>query len=208
MIEFVRVGRTGALLELRPDGPDVALMALTVRRVASDLGIQVREVVPGARTVLIQASDAQALVVLLAALPDQPDLAPTEAQLPVVELPVRYDGPDLSIVAAATGFAVAEIVRRHQGATYRAAFTGFAPGFAYLTGLDPALRLPRLDTPRPAVPAGSVAIADDYCAVYPRRSPGGWHLLGTTTTMMFDVDRDPAALVSPGQTVRFVDADR
>ena len=93
---------------------------------------------------------------------------------------------------------------RHSDATYRAAFCGFAPGFAYLTGLDPALQLPRRATPRTRVPAGSVAIAAGYSAVYPTTSPGGWHLVGHTDAVLFDADRDPPALIAPGTTVHFV----
>jgi KipI family sensor histidine kinase inhibitor len=122
----------------------------------------------------------------------------------VVEIPARYDGPDLADVAAAAGVSAGEVVRRHSAVTYEASFTGFAPGFAYLTGLDPALRMTRRSSPRPRVPAGSVAIADAYSAVYPRASPGGWHLLGSTDVVIFDASRDPAALIAPGTRVRFV----
>lgn len=121
-----------------------------------------------------------------------------------VEIPTRYDGPDLPEVAAAAGLGVAEVVARHSAVTYEAAFTGFAPGFAYLSGLDPVLRMPRRSSPRPRVPPGSVAIADAYSAVYPRSSPGGWHLLGSTDLVIFDASREPAALIAPGTRVRFV----
>ena len=90
-----------------------------------------------------------------------------------------YDGEDLADVAAACGMSTDEVVRRHVAGRYTCAFCGFAPGFAYLTGLDPALHLPRRPTPRTRVPAGAVAIAAEYTAVYPSPSPGGWHLLGT-----------------------------
>jgi KipI family sensor histidine kinase inhibitor len=119
-------------------------------------------------------------------------------------LVIAADGPDLSSVAAAAGLSVAEVIALHGDATYVAAFTGFAPGFAYLTGLDPRLVLPRRSTPRPSVPAGSLAIADIYSAIYPRQSPGGWHLIGTTDPDLFDPTRDPPALISPGTRVKFV----
>ena len=99
--------------------------------------------------------------------------------------------------------AVDAVVAAHAAATYTVAFCGFAPGFAYLTGLPAALRLPRRATPRPRVPAGSVAIAGELSAVYPTASPGGWHLLGRTDVALFDVDRDPPALLTPGTIVRF-----
>jgi len=196
------------LLEPEALEPGVAVpatIAAAVRQLAEQLGTALEDVVPGAGTVLVLARDQAGLARLLAALPDLADVKETLKQDgPTVELPVRYDGPDLAAVADATGFSVEEIVRRHSSATYQAAFTGFAPGFAYLTGIDPALQLPRRDTPRPAVPAGSLAIADTWTAVYPRSSPGGWHLLGTVDVMMFDLHREPAALVSPGQSVRFI----
>jgi KipI family sensor histidine kinase inhibitor len=124
----------------------------------------------------------------------------------VVEVPVHYDGPDLAQVAQLTGLDEAEVVRRHTGGDYRSGFCGFAPGFAYLTGLDPALHVPRRDDPRTRVPAGSVALADEFTAVYPRDSPGGWQLVGHSDIVLWDVERDPPALLAPGTPVRFVDA--
>ncbi|MFZ9988306.1 MAG: 5-oxoprolinase subunit B family protein, partial [Candidatus Nanopelagicales bacterium] len=104
----------------------------------------------------------------------------------VLSIPVVYDGDDLREVADLTGLTVDEVVAAHSGATYTVAFCGFAPGFAYLTGTDDRLHLPRRDTPRTRVPAGSVAIAAGYSAVYPLASPGGWHLLGRTGVRIFD----------------------
>ena len=94
----------------------------------------------------------------------------------------------------------------HTGPPWRVAFGGFAPGFAYLIGGDPRLRVPRRDRPRPSVPAGAVGLAGEFSGVYPRSSPGGWQLIGTTEAVLWDVDRDPPALLRPGATVRFVDA--
>ncbi|MCW3815861.1 allophanate hydrolase subunit 1 [Micromonospora sp. DR5-3] len=121
----------------------------------------------------------------------------------LVEVPARYDGADLDEVAATLGMSVEEVVRRHETTEYVVAFVGFAPGFAYLTGLDPALHMPRRDVPRTRVPTGSIAIAGEYTAVYPRESPGGWRLLGHTTLEMWDLDREPPALLQPGMRVRF-----
>ena len=120
---------------------------------------------------------------------------------------MHYDGPDLDDVAALTGLSRSEVVAAHTGRPWRVAFGGFAPGFAYLVGGDPRLRVPRRDRPRPSVPAGSVGLAGEFSGVYPRSSPGGWQLVGTTSAVLFDVDRDPPALLGPGTTVRFVDAD-
>lgn len=120
-----------------------------------------------------------------------------------VRVPVVYDGADLAEVAALTGLPVGEVVARHAAATYTVAFVGFSPGFGYLTGLDPALRVPRLATPRERVPAGAVAVAGEYAAVYPQATPGGWRLLGRTDAVVFDAGRTPPGLFAPGDRVRF-----
>lgn len=120
-----------------------------------------------------------------------------------ITLRVRYDGDDLSGVAEAVGCSVAAVVALHTGCEFRVAFLGFAPGFAYLTGLPERLRLARRSVPRVRVPAGSVAIADRYSAVYPRTSPGGWHLIGRTDAVLFDADRTEPSALRPGMIVRF-----
>jgi KipI family sensor histidine kinase inhibitor len=122
-----------------------------------------------------------------------------------VVAPVRYDGEDLAEVARLTGLTESEVVRRHSTAEYTVAFCGFAPGFGYLTGLDPALHLPRRATPRTRVPAGAVAIAGEYTAIYPRESPGGWQLLGHTGLTVWDLAREPPHLLVPGTRVRFAE---
>lgn len=122
----------------------------------------------------------------------------------LIEIPVIYDGEDLDAVARATELTTAEVVARHAGREYVAYMLGFTPGFAYLGELDLALVLPRRATPRPRVPAGSVAIAGAQTAVYPAATPGGWHLIGRTRLVLFDAERDPPALVRPGDRVRFV----
>ncbi|MGE0439429.1 MAG: 5-oxoprolinase subunit PxpB [Gemmatimonadales bacterium] len=122
----------------------------------------------------------------------------------LVEIPVRYDGPDLAEVAARTGLAEADVVARHTGREYRVALLGFVPGFAYLGPLDPALVLPRRAPPRTRVAAGSVAIAGEQTGIYPAATPGGWHLLGTTGLAMFDPTREPPCPLAVGDRVRFV----
>jgi len=119
---------------------------------------------------------------------------------------VSYDGIDLENVAASTGLSVDEVVARHVAATYTVDLLGFVPGFAYLSELDAALQLPRRTQPRPRVAAGSVAIAGAQTAVYPLDTPGGWHIIGTTRTRMFDPARDPPALLAPGDVVHFEQA--
>ena len=124
----------------------------------------------------------------------------------LVEVPVAYGGafgPDLEAAAVALGIPPGELVERHTGAEYTVAMIGFAPGFPYLSGLDPALVLPRHATPRTRVAAGSVGIGGAQTGIYPREGPGGWQLLGRTPRMLFDPDREAPALLQPGDRVRF-----
>jgi KipI family sensor histidine kinase inhibitor len=167
----------------------------------------IAEIVPAAETVLVACDDAGALARMRERLEAvQPVAAAGRRAAPPLEIPVRYDGDDLGSVAESAGLDVSEVVALHSGVEYVVGFCGFAPGFGYLRGLDARLHLPRRATPRTRVPAGAVAIAAEYTAVYPRPSPGGWHLLGTTDLVMFDADRSPPALFEPGLHVRFVAA--
>jgi KipI family sensor histidine kinase inhibitor len=194
------VGDRGFLVEL-PGNREVHLLAAAVR---DHFGARIEDVVPGAETLLLAWTDrppsAAELTAELGGLdltaPDEPDADP-------VTIPVRYDGDDLEAVADAVGVDVDRVIELHAGPEYLVAFMGFAPGFAYMTGGSPELELPRRDEPRPRVPAGSVAIANRYSAVYPTPSPGGWHLLGHTDVVLFDADRDPPALLEPGARVVF-----
>ena len=189
------------------------------------------DVVAAARTVLVTArepGDLPRLRRAVAALLEQAQVSAASAvgvdaehgQARVVTLDVRYDGPDLADVAELAGVSVEEFVRRHTAVTWKAAFGGFAPGFFYLVdarelegtggaeagaaaGADRMPTVPRLGSPRPKVPAGSVAMADRFCAVYPGASPGGWQLLGTTDAQLWDTDRERPALLEPGVLVRF-----
>ncbi|MEU6072434.1 carboxyltransferase domain-containing protein [Micromonospora sp. NPDC047074] len=119
-----------------------------------------------------------------------------------VEVPVTYDGEDLPLVADHWGVDVPAVVERLTSTPFRVAFCGFAPGFAYLTGLPAELAVPRLPTPRPRVPTGSVALAGPYAGIYPAASPGGWLLVGRTDLPLFDVHADPPARLTPGTPVR------
>lgn len=128
---------------------------------------------------------------------------------PPIEIAVRYggdDGTDLDQVAERTGLTPAQVVELHASVVYRAYMLGFAPGFAYLAELPAGLELPRRDTPRRRVPAGSVAIAGRQTAVYPRATPGGWHLIGRTDERVWDIERQLPALITAGRLVRFVPA--
>ncbi len=116
---------------------------------------------------------------------------------------VVYDGPDLDLVASHTGLSPAQVINAHTGTRWRVGFAGFAPGFAYLIGGDERLRVPRQSEPRTSVPAGAVGLAGEFSAVYPRRSPGGWQIIGHTDAVLWDIDRPDPALLTPGRWVRF-----
>lgn len=192
-------GDAALLIELR-DLDSVLALYTTLHDAPPD---GVVDLVPAARTLLVvldARADPAAVAAAIRAASARPPL-PGLTQL--VELPTRYDGADLDEVAALSGLSVAEVVARHSDPEYLVGFTGFAPGFAYLLGLDPQLQVPRRETPRARVPSGSVAVADQYTAVYPRPSPGGWRLLGTCPVELFDVSRQPPALLAPGTRVRF-----
>ncbi|CAN5843497.1 MAG: 5-oxoprolinase subunit B family protein [Ilumatobacteraceae bacterium] len=192
-------GPAAWLVEL--DDPDEVLSVAAAAGARRD----VVEVVPGARTVLVRLAAGADLDEVARHLSRRPAIRTPVAEPSdrEVVLPVVYDGADLEAVADACRLSVDDVVRRHAGSTYRSAFCGFSPGFSYLRGLDPALRLPRRATPRSKVPAGAVAIAAGYTAVYPTSSPGGWQVLGRTDTVLFDPALDPPALLAPGTTVRF-----
>lgn len=153
----------------------------------------------GARTVLVPGQAGAVRKAIDAARPaDAPEVSGDE-----IVIPVDYDGPDLDEVAHLTGLSSDEVVAAHTRAAWTVAFAGFAPGFAYLTGGDPRLAVPRRSSPRPAVPAGSVGLAGEFSGIYPRSSPGGWQLIGRTQVGLFDLDRTPPALLVPGLRVRF-----
>jgi len=135
-------------------------------------------------------------------------LSDSETAPEPVEIPVRYDGADLAHVAELLGTTVPAVIEAHTGTVWRCGFVGFAPGFGYLEAPDGRLAVPRRDRARTAIPAGAVALAGGYSAVYPRSTPGGWQLIGHTDAVLWDVDRDPPALIRAGSAVRFVAVDR
>jgi KipI family sensor histidine kinase inhibitor len=197
-------------VRLRPCGPGAVLAEVADSSAARSLAAYARaaqlpagEIVPGARTVLFDGvADADRLADLLGGW--TPGTPTEEGEL--VEVPVVYDGADLADVASRWGTDVDGVVARHGEVEFVAAFCGFAPGFAYLSGLPGGRAVPRLDTPRPKVPAGSVALADAWCGVYPSESPGGWRLIGRTALSLWDPHRSRPALLAPGTRVRFVPA--
>jgi len=212
--EIRPVGDHAVLLEL-PDNTSVHAAA----RLARDrFGDQLVDLVPGHVTLLVvwdeALEDPLTLMSNLKALASPASAFKLDmrvegtAQPEVVTVPVTYDGADLEAVAAALGMSTDAVVELHRSATYTVAFVGFVPGFPYLvaeksSAVSGLLELPRLETPRTEVPAGSVAVAAGYCGMYPRSSPGGWNLLGRTGAVLFDPTRDAPALLEPGKRVRF-----
>ena len=192
------MGESGLLVETADAAEAHALRrALLQRRIPG-----MRELIPGYASLLIVADPLSAdLEALAAALPVQ--LEPVPRTPREHEFAVRYHGEDLAAAAKRLNIEVVELVRRHSAPAYTVAFLGFVPGFPYLTGLDPSLRLPRLDRPRTLVPVGSVAMADEFTGIYPQPTPGGWHILGHCDAKLFDVSRAEPALLAPGDQVRF-----
>jgi KipI family sensor histidine kinase inhibitor len=191
------VGTSAVLLECR-DGDEVESWRAEAWRRRSAGTLAVTDIVPGARTLLLDGVDPA----VAAEVPDWRPAAHTAGtDAPHVRIPVTFDGEDLGDVAELWGVTVPEAVGRLTGAELTVAFGGFAPGFAYLRGLDPAWAVPRLSAPRPRVPAGAVALAGEYAGIYPTASPGGWRLVGRTDVTLFDVRREPPALLAPGTRV-------
>jgi KipI family sensor histidine kinase inhibitor len=214
-----RTGRLGedALLLEADGGIDAetnARVHALARRLAAARPSWLRDVVPGYASLALFVDDGAGaddpLARAEAWLRDQLDAGQEPsagAPVRLVEIPVRYggeDGPDLEAVARHAGLGPEDVVARHAGGVYSVAMLGFAPGFPYLLGLDPALATPRRATPRTRVPAGSVAIGGAQAGLYPQDSPGGWQLIGRTDLVLFDATRDPPSLLSPGDRVRFV----
>ena len=189
---------------------DTDRAAAWVDALEADRPTGVVDVVPAAETVLVVLEERAELAALREVLRavDPDAAAPTGADLPRVEIPVHYDGPDLAEVARLTGLDEPAVVAAHTGTPWRVGFGGFAPGFAYLIGGDPRLQVPRRDTSRTTVPAGAVGLAGDFSGVYPRESPGGWQLIGRTAVRLWDLERDPPALLQRGAEVHFTAVER
>ena len=167
------------------------------------------DIVPAARTVLLVTDPtATNLGEVERAVRQMRPRPNRQAAGELVEVPVTYDGEDLTEVGSLLGCDADEVVRRHTGEEWTVAFCGFAPGFGYLTGASGGWDVPRRSSPRTTVPPGSVALAGEFSAVYPRASPGGWQLIGRTELAVFDLRRDPPALLRPGTPVRFVEVGR
>ena len=210
-LQLLPMGDAALLLETDDIDSVLALVAVFAPLAQAGEGIwrDVDDLVPAARTLLVIARPTTDLDELARVLVDAArgaSLAAATSEQGVVEIPVHYDGPDLGEVAALTGLTPGEVVAAHTGSAWRVGFGGFAPGFAYLVGGDPRLTVARRPEPRTRVPAGSVGLAGEFSGIYPRESPGGWQLIGTTDVALWDADRKPPALLVPGTTVRFVAA--
>lgn len=184
---------------------DVAQAQALAAHLRTALTTQVASIVPGSASVVVtgRADDMDVSALVQSVLPSVALTGATTNR--TVTVPVHYTGEDLSSVADLLGLSTDEVVARHTAPTYTVDFLGFAPGFPYLSGLDPLLsRVGRLDTPRTRIPAGSVGLAAGRTCVYPNPSPGGWRLLGHTETVMFDpADTSRPSLLVPGDCVRF-----
>jgi len=197
------VGSRALLVEVDP--PEAALVLyrkLQEARSSPPLA-GVVDIVPGAESVLLDGlADVASAEAWLSSL--ELEVTGPDAEPPVVTLAVRYGGPDLDVVAEAWGTSPEGVVSLHTSLTHRVAFLGFAPGFAYLRGVPSERPVPRRASPRPSVPAGSVAVAGAFTGIYPRPSPGGWQLIGSTDAWLFDARREPPTQLCPGMAVRFV----
>jgi KipI family sensor histidine kinase inhibitor len=201
-MRFLPVRDDALLIELDDQATTLALFD----SLSSDPVAGTGDLIPGARTLLVSYRPSAVTPERIARVARSRDLGSRVAgDGTLLEIPVSYDGEDLDEIAALLGLSVAEIVRLHTGQEYAVGFTGFAPGFAYLSGGHPALDVPRRSSPRTRIPAGSVALAGTFSGVYPRESPGGWQLIGTTEARMWDLARDQPALLLPGDRVRFID---
>jgi len=199
-MRFLPAGYSGLLVECDDLAQVMALHHALER--ARPRGVV--DLVPAARTLLLTFDASTTHTRLTDAVASTELGTGTEATDDrEVTIEVTYDGADLAHVAELTGIPRDEVVRRHQARSYVVAFTGFAPGFGYLAGGDPALAVPRRSTPRTRVPAGAVALAGDFTGVYPGAGPGGWQLVGRTDAPLWDLQRDPPALLTPGTRVRF-----
>jgi KipI family sensor histidine kinase inhibitor len=166
----------------------------------------VLDIVPAARTVLLKLDGPRrqsAVRRRLRTLRVDADMVPTAPPEAPTLIDVVYDGADLAEVAERTGLTTAQVINAHTATLWQVGFGGFAPGFAYLVGGDPRLAVPRRSEPRSSVPAGAVGLAGEFTGIYPRRSPGGWQLIGHTDVVLWDIDRPNPALLTPGMWVQF-----
>jgi KipI family sensor histidine kinase inhibitor len=195
----------GAALLLELDSLEDVLALYAALR--DDPPVGVLDMVPAARTLMLYLDpDRTERATVERAVRATTPRHGEETRGELLEVPVVYDGEDLDEVGSLTGWGADGVVERHTGAEWTVAFCGFAPGFGYMIDPGGEWDVPRRSTPRTRVPPGAVALAGEFAGVYPRESPGGWQLIGRTELQVFDLDRDPPALLTPGTRVRFVDS--
>jgi KipI family sensor histidine kinase inhibitor len=201
-VRLLAAGDAAVLIEVT-DPADVLPLVAAIR---SDPTPGITDVVPAELTVLVHLDPHQTRPEVVARwLRELKPVTTHTDDVEKIELPVHYDGEDLADVAELTGLSESEVIAAHTGQEWVVAFSGFAPGFGYLRGVsgDQPLHVPRRDQSRVRVPAGAVALAAGYSGVYPRVSPGGWQLIGRTEASLWDLERNPPALLRPGVHVRF-----
>ncbi|HZC09596.1 MAG TPA: carboxyltransferase domain-containing protein [Mycobacterium sp.] len=192
-----------ALLLQFDNTTDVLAWAAALREAALP---GVLDIVPASRTVLLKLDGPRQQAAVrrrLRTLRVDAGMVPTAPAVEPMVIDVVYDGADLAEVADRTGLTTAQVINAHTATPWQVGFGGFAPGFAYLVGGDPRLSVPRRSEPRSSVPAGAVGLAGEFTGIYPRRSPGGWQLIGHTDVVLWDIDRPDPALLTPGMWVQF-----
>lgn len=192
-----------ALLLQFDNTTDVLAWAAALREAALP---GVLDIVPASRTVLLKLDSPRQQAAVrrrLRTLRVDAGMVPTAPAVEPMVIDVVYDGADLAEVADRTGLTTAQVINAHTATPWQVGFGGFAPGFAYLVGGDPRLSVSRRSEPRSSVPAGAVGLAGEFTGIYPRRSPGGWQLIGHTDVVLWDIDRPDPALLTPGMWVRF-----
>ncbi len=214
MIRLEPAGAESLLLVLaeQPDAQLPLRIAALAEQIRRRFGKQLIDLVPGWTSLLLHydlsRTDHLTLAKGLTPLLEQWLNAPPPESLGALhEIPIWYAGEDLPEVARLCSLSVERVIELHSASEYRVGAIGFAPGFAYLGELPERLALPRRATPRTAVPAGSLAIAERQTAIYPQASPAGWHLLGLCPWRLFEAGREPPCPLALGDRVRFVAVD-
>lgn len=202
-MRFLAVNLNSFLVEL--GSLDETLALFDSLSAVPEKGIE--EIIPAARTLLVRFCPRETSLASLAEKIARHSLTQRAARSSQqVTIPVHYNGEDLPALAELLGIEVQALIRRHQESVWNVAFTGFAPGFAYMVSDAGGWQTPRRSTPRTRIPAGSVALAGEFSGIYPQASPGGWQLIGQTELKMWDLSREQPALLMPGAQVNFIDA--
>ncbi|PAF50373.1 hypothetical protein BKH43_04585 [Helicobacter sp. 13S00401-1] len=206
-MRFLPINLNSFLIELKDLNETLRLFDMLNELSSKEITL----IIPAMKTLLISfnkdLTTKEELIKKIASLDlSKSFLKKQDSKKDLVTIPITYDGEDLEEVARLCKLSVKEVIKRHSSSEYRVAFCGFTPGFAYLSGGDKVLKVPRRKSPRISIKRGSIALADNFCGIYPTNSPGGWQIIGSTTLSMWDLSKNPSALLLPGLRVRFVDA--